>query len=230
MSDIITVPFVFDKDTYLKWIRFEKYDDLSSEIESMLNEILPIVKPRIMLKETSVDSVSRGESCMEGHVFHSEVLAWNLSRTDRVWAYVISCGTEIYEKIVQEDDPLKQYWIDALAELAVQFASDYLNEYLKKSVSLTENEQLTFMNPGSADRDIWDLKDQKTLFDLMGDVEGSIGVSLSEGVLMTPSKSLSGLYFKTEEGFVSCWVCSQPHCKTRRAVYKSDFLKREGVS
>ena len=48
--------------------------------------------------------------------------------------------------------------------------------------------------PGSLEG--WDLKDQGILFDLVGDVERTIGVRLSESSIMYPSKTVSGLYYE----------------------------------
>jgi hypothetical protein len=223
MKEILEIPLVFDQETYDSWIKLERYSDMKGEIDQLLNECLPLVKPRVIIKEAYIDRVDKDKSVIEGHEFNSKILAWNLARTDRVWAHVISCGQEIYERLLNEKDPLRQYWIDALAELAVQYASEYLADYMKKNRLKEGQGILTYMNPGSADRDVWDLKDQRTLFELIGNVDQEIGVSLTQGSLMEPSKSLSGLYFQSKEGFISCWVCSQPSCKTRQSVYKKDF-------
>ena len=73
------------------------------------------------------------------------------------------------------------------------------------------------MNPGSlAD---WPLREQRTLFALLGDVHGAIGVELTPSLLMTPTKSVSGILFPTAETFASCQLCPREECPNRRAVY-----------
>jgi len=220
-----TIPYEFDRETYNRWISLDRYGDMEEELDQVLDEAIPLVRPRFLVREVSVQKpITGGEVVLEGRVFHSAVLAWNLERTDRAWAYAVTCGREIYERLAREEDPLKQYWIDALAEHALQYASDTLEKRLQRELMPPgEKGRLTFMNPGSADRDVWPLEDQKALFELLGDTRGDIGVSLTEGCLMEPSKTLSGFYFFSDMGFVSCWVCSQNPCKTRRDRYRPEF-------
>jgi hypothetical protein len=220
-----TVPYEFDRETYSRWIHLDRYGDREEELDQLLAETIPLVCPRFLVREVPVQHpVTGDEVVLEGRVFHSAVLAWNLERTDRAWAYAVTCGREIYDRLAREEDPLKQYWIDALAELALQYAADTMEKRLKEELLPPgEKGHLTYMNPGSADRDVWILEDQKPLFSLLGDVRGDIGVTLTEGCLMEPSKTLSGFYFFSEAGFVSCWVCSRTPCKTRRDRYRPEF-------
>ena len=61
------------------------------------------------------------------------------------------------------------------------------------------------MNPGSlAD---WPLREQRPLFGLLGNVRAAIGVTLTPSLLMTPTKSVSGILFPSEETFASCQLC-----------------------
>jgi len=219
-------PFAFDRETYDRWIRFDRYLSLAEELEGVLAEAVPLVRPRYLIGEFPVQAAGEEEILIGGRVFTSSVLAWNLKRTDRVWAYVVTCGREIAHRLEKEADPLRNYWIDALAEMAVQSASAYLENRMKERLLTPGSEiRLTYMNPGSADREVWPLEDQRELFSLLGDTEGEIGVSLNGSCLMEPAKSLSGFYFLSPVGFVSCWVCSASPCKTRQAPYKPDFRK-----
>jgi hypothetical protein len=75
------------------------------------------------------------------------------------------------------------------------------------------------MNPGSGDADVWPIQQQRELFSLLGDVQGELGVSLTESCLMVPNKTVSGLIFPTEIDFESCQVCKRKDCPNRRAPY-----------
>jgi hypothetical protein len=83
------------------------------------------------------------------------------------------------------------------------------------------------MSPGSL-KD-WAIKNQRPLFSILGDVEASIGVRLNESLLMTPGKSLSGIYFPTEIPFYSCQLCPQKDCPSRRAVYNEKLSIEYGI-
>jgi predicted transcriptional regulator len=83
------------------------------------------------------------------------------------------------------------------------------------------------MSPGSL-KD-WPIEEQRALFAILGDVEGSIGVRLSESLVMIPSKSLSGIYFPTEVPFYSCQLCPRERCPSRRATYDESAARDYGI-
>jgi hypothetical protein len=75
------------------------------------------------------------------------------------------------------------------------------------------------MNPGSGNRNFWPIGQQRQLFQLLGDVEASVGVRLTDSFLMTPNKTVSGILFPTDVPFVSCQLCTRENCPRRRAQY-----------
>jgi hypothetical protein len=66
---------------------------------------------------------------------------------------------------------------------------------------------------------VWPIEQQRSLFALFGDVEALIGVALTESYLMLPTKSVSGVYFETDQSFISCQLCTREACPGRRAKY-----------
>ncbi len=86
--------------------------------------------------------------------------------------------------------------------------------HLKSKFAL---EKISSMAPGSlAD---WPIEEQGPLFKLLGDVETSIGVQLTDSLLMLPAKSISGIFFPTAVSFVSCQLCPRKRCESRKAKY-----------
>jgi hypothetical protein len=83
------------------------------------------------------------------------------------------------------------------------------------------------MSPGSL-KD-WDLNGQRPLFSVLGDVKGSVGVYLTESLLMIPAKSLSGIFFPTEIPFYSCQLCPRENCPSRRAKYNEKQAIEYGI-
>ena len=83
---------------------------------------------------------------------------------------------------------------------------------------------MSHMNPGSL-KD-WPITQQKELFSLLGDVDAAIGVTLTEGMVMVPTKSTSGIYFPTETKFESCQLCPKEDCVGRRAPYDPALAER----
>ena len=77
------------------------------------------------------------------------------------------------------------------------------------------------MNPGSVPS--WPLTGQRELFEVIGGVTESTGITLTESCLMLPSKSTSGMYFTSADQFVNCAYCSILSCPNRLAAYVGEF-------
>ena len=75
------------------------------------------------------------------------------------------------------------------------------------------------MSPGAAEAEVWPIEDQAPLFQLLVDVEESVGVRLTESLFMVPTKSVSGIRFASERDFRSCQVCRRPRCPRRAAAF-----------
>jgi predicted transcriptional regulator len=81
------------------------------------------------------------------------------------------------------------------------------------------------MNPGSLTD--WPLREQRALFSLLGDVQATVGVELTNSLLMVPTKSVSGIFFPAEESFASCQLCPREACPNRRAPYDPELYDRK---
>jgi hypothetical protein len=81
------------------------------------------------------------------------------------------------------------------------------------------------MNPGSLPD--WPLEQQRVLFELLGDTRKTIGVELTESLVMVPIKSVSGILFTNEEEFASCRRCSRQGCPGRRVPYDPELYDRK---
>jgi hypothetical protein len=83
------------------------------------------------------------------------------------------------------------------------------------------------MAPGSlAD---WPIEEQAPLFKLLGDVDASIGVKLTDSMLMLPAKSISGVYFPADVSFFSCQLCPRERCESRKAKYDPKLAQEYGI-
>ena len=148
--------------------------------------------------------------------FVSKVLRANLDEVERVFPYVATCGPELDAISVESDDVFGQFCRDILKEMALRAAIAHLVAHLKESYSL---EALVSMNPGSGDINVWPIQQQRELFAFLGDAPASIGVVLTESCLMVPNKSVSGLFYPSEDGFQSCQLCHREKCPNRRAPF-----------
>ena len=120
------------------------------------------------------------------------------------------------------DDMLAGFYADAINQAVLKSAFGGFINHLANAYSLTNP---SAMNPGSLGD--WPINQQRPLFDLLGDVEGTIGVHLKESFLMVPTKSVSGILFPTEESFASCQLCPRDNCPNRRAPYDPELFERK---
>ena len=106
---------------------------------------------------------------------------------------------------------LKKYYLDKIGNIALSKARKHLEEHLRSRFAL---DGLSYMSPGSLED--WPIEEQRPLFSILKGTEVSIGVRLTESLLMIPRKSVSGIYFPTEVTIYSCQLCPRQHCEGRK--------------
>lgn len=158
----------------------------------------------------------------DGVRLSSRVLRVNLDGLQRFFLYVVTSGLELEGWANGHEDMLVRFYADAINQLVLRSAVDDFRERLRELYGLG---QLSAMNPGSLDD--WPLEEQSVLFGLLGDVAGAIGVALTDSLLMVPTKSVSGVFFPTEETFASCQLCPRESCPNRRAPYDAELFDRK---
>lgn len=179
---------------------------------------LPIARPKAMYKVCYIDERTTNGVELEGIHFTSEVLSQNLSEVERVFPYIVTCGVELDTVAISQNDVFAGYMLDGLKEMALRQAIQHLKNHLADSYGL-DAEKMSTMNPGSGNRNVWPIGQQRQLFQLLGDVEALVGVRLTDSFLMTPNKTVSGILFPTDVPFVSCQLCTRENCPRRRAEY-----------
>jgi hypothetical protein len=117
---------------------------------------------------------------------------------------------------------LARFWADAINQAVLGAAMGSFRAHVTAQFAVP---QMMTMNPGSlAD---WPIREQRPLFALLGDVKAAIGVALTPSLLMTPTKSVSGILFPSEENFASCQLCPREECPNRRAAYDPGLFQRK---
>jgi hypothetical protein len=192
------------------------------EFEHLLAEASAIARPKAIYRLAFIDEKGQDRVMIEGRVFTSRVLRVNLETAQRVFAYATTCGSELDEWSHGVEDMLYRFWADAIKEVALYSARGFLTAHLDGRYAVPD---LAEMNPGSLED--WPIQEQAVLFDLLGDTQAAIGLSLTPSFLMVPTKSVSGLRFPLAESFQSCQLCPRPVCPNRRAPYDPDLWERK---
>ena len=133
-------------------------------------------------------------------------MAVNFSHIHRAFPYVATCGTEVQVWSAGITDMLQVFWMDVVRACILFKAIDHLNGHLKDGLKLGD---FSSINPGSLPD--WPITEQPKLFSMLGGVKAAIGVTLTESMLMLPSKSVSGIYFQAETSFENLHILSNFH-------------------
>ncbi|MFO7737612.1 MAG: hypothetical protein R6V46_04000 [Desulfatiglandaceae bacterium] len=217
------IPVDLDAENIKKKLRMEGRSEWPS-VQRLAEAAQSLIKARAVYKVCYIESKFEEGVVIEGRRLKSRVLRRNLEDVERVFPYVVTLGNEIEDRINECTDVLEQYYFDTIANVYLTAARRYLKNQLKSKFAL---DGMSLMSPGSL-KD-WGLEEQGPLFSILEDVDGAIGVRLTDTFLMLPRKSLSGIYFPTEVPFYSCQLCSRKNCPSRKAKYKEASAREYGI-
>ena len=192
-----------------------------ADFRRLLESAESLIHPRTLYRVASVARISDDEVTIDGVAFSSRVLSINLAKAKRVFPYIITIGKSLESRASASGDLLQQYYLEALGDMALGTAEDYLSAQIKKQNGI---KRLVSMSPGSL-KD-WPITQQKMLFSLFEDTEDLIGVRLTEHMLMLPRKSISGIYFSSKTEFRSCRICPREKCEGRKAPFDEAFREK----
>jgi hypothetical protein len=208
------IPFEVDTAGLLKRLRIRTGSARSEELLKMVEAARPIARPCAVYMLASLTDRGDDWVAIDGIHFCSRVLRVNLERTYRVFPFLATCGQELQAWAKTFDDMLLNYWAEAIKEAALFCALDAVRTHL---VDYYQPGHTASMNPGSLED--WPIEQQRSLFELFGPHAETIGVQLTDSMLMIPTKSVSGIRFATEATFESCQLCPREGCPGRRAEY-----------
>lgn len=227
---IDNIPFHVNTAALAHSLRIKEGSPHAVHLNHLAVEAATIAKPKALYGLSFVESRGTDWVTLDGSRFISRILQVNLKDVQRVFPYVATCGVELDEWSNKFNDFLLRFFADTIKEMALQAAVKALDEHLDNQF---HPGPVSSMNPGSLID--WPLEVQPQLFALLGDVEEKIGVRLNSSYLMLPTKTISGLYFPTDQRFASCQLCPRQNCPSRRApydehLYSLKYAERERVN
>ena len=193
---------------------------IEKKVGELVKVMQPLAHPKAIFKVSYVDNKSTDSLDIDGVRFTGRILRDNLGSVNRVFPYIATCGREI-ENYDAGKDMIGSLCLEAIKLFLVGKAANFLLDYITKKYALG---QVSHMNPGSLTD--WPLTQQEQLFSLFQGADAKIGVRLSEGNVIHPLKSISGIYFPTEVKFESCRLCPRRKCIGRLAAYSAEMAKK----
>jgi len=221
MEILDSIPIDIKTEYVMEKLHLGKDEKYAEIVQELIDQITPIIRPKAMYDEKFVEHIDKDSVEIGGVLFKSRVLRVNLDKIGRVFPFIATSGIEAESFDISDGDLMGKFIIDAVKEMALGSALHYLVEHIKNRYKI---EKISAMNPGSLED--WPIYEQKPLFSIFGDVEKMIGVKLSDSFLMFPIKSVSGVFFSTEENFASCQLCSREKCPNRSAKYDPELKEK----
>jgi len=195
-------------------LRFDPARAESENLRDLVSLAQMLIQLRAIYEVAYVAGKEKGTVEVAGVSFKSQLLHENLVTANKVFPYIVTVGPNLERNAVAQDDLLRQYYLEEIANLALEQAAGWLASNLASHYGVG---RLSNLSPGSLED--WPITEQPKLFSIFGDTERLIGVRLTESLLMVPRKSISGILFPSEEGFVACQLCEREHCQGRKAPF-----------
>jgi len=218
---LVDIPLKLDADTVIKSLEFRGSNErLEGIARELIDKACSVARPRAIYMVSRAHPVDRDTVEVDGVRFTSRVLNRLIDSPKTVYPLISTIGPELDELSAPPRDMWQNLCLDTIKTVVLISGIEYLSGYLKEKYSL---DGAAYMNPGEiAD---FPISQQVPLFSLFGGAEKKIGVTLTSGGAMKPTKSRSGIMFPNDTGFLSCQLCTQPKCPGRRAAYNPKLEK-----
>ncbi len=222
-STVLTFPSLdVNLPALLGELRVRPGSDGEAEVLRLAAELRSIAQAKAVYKVVFIEERGDDYIVADGARLSSRVLRVNLDGINRLFPFVATTGREAEAWALAQDGVVRRFWADAANQALLYAAVAALQEHLCDRFAL---EAISMMNPGSlAD---WPLREQRNLFSLLGDVRDAVGVELTQSLLMVPTKSVSGIFFPSQETFASCQLCPREVCPNRRAPYDPELYEKK---
>lgn len=215
MEILDNIPFQVNAKQLFAKLRIDPNGDYAAEIHELVEKAQAIARPKVVYDIFFPSMDGNDETVVLGtSTFTSRVLRSNLDGIQRVFAHIATCGRELDELPVPQDNVFANFCKETIKEMALATAGAFLRGHLKGTYAIP---QVAGMYPGAGDASVWPIEQQKEFFALFDNPMNLIGVELTKSCLMIPNKSSSGLTYPTEVDFHSCQLCRRKDCTSRRA-------------
>ena len=195
---------------------------LNEKIDMYTAGLDRLYSPRLNYRKFEIDSAENGSLRLKGGIeFNSKKLSSVLRPCVEAVGFIATIGDGIeneMSRLTAQNRLSDAFIVDTMGSLLVeglvnQFQQEMQSRYRQQGKATS----LRF-SPGYCD---WSIEEQKKIFDLFD--EDFLEVKLSDTCLMSPRKSISGVFgisSKGSSGWVStynpCRECSKKDCTERR--------------
>ena len=214
--------FDIDKQRIFRDIGYSADCEPSARMVSLVNEYIEnahyLIDPSYSYIISDIESVRGSRVVIEGlFTFESEVIARLLEQCQKVAVFALTIGKYLEEiscRLAEKGLILQAAVLDAIGSDSAEKVAALVQERIGEKACY---EGLTIsrrFSPGYCD---WDVSQQRTVFEALRG--NSAGVHLTDGCLMLPRKSISGIIGIGPgeiENYNPCKTCDKHDCVGRR--------------
>lgn len=196
-------------------------DEDDDMVEELLAKAAAVTDAGAFLRPAKIGAPDGDTITLDGFPIRSTLAVEKLSAAgETAVGYVMTCGRALYAALdeLKDDFFAAAIWDDIMIAY-LRLAGDMVHKYVTAHFFPSEDGKKHFsaLNPGSLNT--WDIYGQKELFALLGEGADAAGVELTPSMLMLPTKSGSGVFFRTDIPYENCMHCPRLDCPNRRAPY-----------
>ena len=225
MNTVLTAPFTLPREEIQSKLSIKPGSHFEKSFREFLKKVEHVASPKAIYRVSYIDDIGPDTVTIEEKIFHSQALSKNLASIGRVFPFIATCGIEVDKFPIEQDDLLQQYWLNSIKLALLEASITHLHQTLENSYRI---DNLSAMNPGSGDVNVWPIEEQSQLFSLFGGIQTTtqqIGVTLLPSYLMVPDISVSGILFPSETKYYNCQLCQREDCPGRQAHFEPELWK-----
>ncbi len=183
-----------------------------------------LLNPRLDHCTVNIAVASNGRIMLnDGTRIYSPKLARTLQAADTLCCFVATIGSQLeieVQRCMADNHYADAYILDTLGSMSVEALVDRFHTSRERQFKSQGRGVTLRFSPGYCD---WHLTDQISLFSQFKKTPPA-GVRLTETCLMSPQKSISGVFGilprdigQSVATYNPCKACGQPRCRARRA-------------
>lgn len=142
----------------------------------------------------------------------SPLLAGRLSSLGRAFPYIVTEGQAMADWGSQYRNTSDAPLIHQIRQAAVKACEQRIEKMLCDKFAMPV---ISSLNPGSL-KD-WPISEQARLFEVLGNIPATLGISLLPTGIMQPDYSISGIFYETDKKYYNCQLCPREGCPNRKA-------------
>ncbi len=193
-------------------------------VDLLTEELQRMLKPQLVYRILELLEVNSSLICLaDGTRFKSRKLAKALAKAEAVCCFVATVGPAVEMKVqqlMQRKRYANAYVLDAMGSMSAEnIVEQFYRRMARRQAEKNSAVTLRF-SPGYCD---WPIQQQRPLFKLFADAD-NLHVALNDSCLMSPRKSVSGLFGllppeveATDPAYNPCNTCAKRGCIARRS-------------